>query len=649
MKLEKLFEPMKLGKLELPNRIVMPAITTRYDLEGAERLASFYAARARGGVGLIIIGALQVLFPGRRTTINRININDDRFISELRKITTAIHVNGGLAAAQLATYGYWSPDGTQSTPVDVGPSDVVIPTEGLNPNFARAEFPPHPRALTVEEIHRIEEAIGRAAGRAIEAGFDAVELQIVGGNLLVRFLNPFTNRRVDEYGGSVENRTRIIVNAIKSIKRSTGKDFPLICRITGIDMVPWGLSAEEWKGIASILEKAGANALSVFPGWHETREAIYQMCVPRGAFVGLSQMMKEAVKIPVSANVRINDPILAEKILKEGKADFIDMARALIADPDLPIKAKKSQVEDILMCTGCSSCWDTIAKGEPLICSINPLVGQEGKIHISPVSKKKRILVIGGGPGGMEAAKIAAQRGHRVTLWEKREQLGGQVRYATIPPFKDELWNLVGYFQVQLKKLSVEVELNKEARANAVRQFNPDVVIVATGARQVVPEIIGIHLESVITALDVLVGNRDVGEKVIIVGGGSLGCETAEFLFRRGRRVTIIEALDRILADCGERSRWIMIDRLNAARIRVETNCCVEEITSKGVRVKRTGGFHEFFEGDAVVIAMGMKPDDQIARELESFVPSLFKIGDCLEPHKLKEAIEGGFRVAMDI
>lgn len=648
-KLEKLFQPIKIGTLELPNRIIMPAITTNYDLEESDRYKNFCAELARGGVALLTIGALQTLYPGRRGRRNRVNVNSDSDIPKLREWVTTIHDNSGRAAAQLATYGYWAKKGIRSTPEDVGPSEVVLPASGIHPHYGHAEFVPKTKALTVEEILMIEEAIGDAAVRAGEAGFDATELQVGGGSLLVRFINPFTNRRQDEYGGSLKNRTRMLLETIANIKKKVGNDFPLICRIPGLDMVPWGLTLDDWKEISVIIEKAGVHALSIYPGWHETREPRHEMCVPRGAFVYLSEGIKQVVNIPVAANFRINDPLLAEQILVEAKADLIAMGRPLIADPDLPKKAKEGRLEDIRMCTACCRCYDDLVAGEPLSCAVNARAGREAERVLKPAEKSKKVLVIGGGPAGMEAARVAALRGHQVALFEKEDKLGGQLLYATLPPYKQEWNTLIEYLSTQLRKLGVDVRLNKECTTKTVEELEPNTVIVATGATPIIPNIARVEGNNVVTAIEVLTGSREVGQNVVIVGGGLIGCETAEFLTQKGKKVTIHEMLDRVGTDIGGWNRWFIVDRLNKTGIRIETNSKVEEITTKGVRITRSGCFHEFFEADTVVLAVGMEAVDKIAQELKGKVASLYQVGDSVQPGKVKEAIEGGFQAALQI
>jgi 2,4-dienoyl-CoA reductase (NADPH2) len=646
--LKTLFTPIKIGPLELPNRIIMPAITTLFDLEESSRWIDFYVERARGGAGLLIVGGLQTLFPGRESRLGKVHLYTDRDIPRLSELTEAIHRNGGIAAAQLATHNYWAKNEKMSGVEYIGPSEVDIPTEGLHPNYCQCELLPKVRSLTIDEILMIEEAIGDAAARAQKAGFDALELLVAAGNLLNRFINPCTNRRTDQYGGSLENRTRIVVRAIADIKKKVGRDFPLICRISGSDMLPWGLKLDSWKAIATILENAGSHALSIYPGWHETREPRHQMSVPRGHFVYLAQAIKEAVGIPVAANIRINDPLLAEQIIAEGRADLIAMGTPLIADPYLPRKAQEGRLEDIRTCGACCNCWDRLVSGEPINCSVNARVGREDLYPIPRAEKSKKVFVIGGGPGGMEAARVAAHRGHLVSLFEKKDKLGGQLLYATLPPYKDEWNNLIRYLGTQLNKLGVDIRLNQECTKEMIDKAKPDAVIVATGATPIIPDIPGANGRNVATALEVLDGSKEVGQNVIVVGGGAIGCETAEYLHRKGKRVTILEMTDSIGKDISEWNRWVVIDRLSAG-VRLETNVKCEEICEKGVMTTRAGTHAVFFETDSVVLAVGMKPADRMAGELKGRVPSLRMAGDCARLGRVRDAIATGFQAALEI
>jgi 2,4-dienoyl-CoA reductase (NADPH2) len=649
VKLERLFQPEKIGPLEIANRIIMTAVTTRYDFEESDRLSRFYAQRAKGGVGLIITGALQTIYPSRKTGAGRINLYDDSGIPKLKEWVKAIHDNGSKAAAQLATYNYWAKKGMEGTAESVGPSSVILPREGLHPNYSLAEYLPPDRELTVEEIGMIQEALASAAFRAREAGFDAVQFQCFAGNLFHRFTNPFLNRRTDRYGGNVENRMRFMTESIANIKKKAGDDFPIICRIAGMDPIPWGMGIEYWQEIAAILEKAGVHALEIYPRWHESREPSVQMCVPRNAFVHVAEGIKKAVTIPVIANVRINDPLDAEQILASGKADFIGMARPLIADPDLPNKAREGRIDEIRFCTACCRCYDDIFSDRFMSCAVNPQAGREREYAIQRAPKAKKVFILGGGPAGMEAARVAASRGHRVTLFEAKDKLGGQLLYAVIPPYKEEWKTTIGYLTTQLEKLKVQVKLKAAPTAEEIAEAKPDVVIIATGAIPHIPVWPGITGPNVVTAIDVLTGRKQTGQNVVIVGSGSTGCETAEFLAQKGKQVTILEMLPRIGADYGPTNRFAVIDRLVAAGIRLETGVKAEAITKTGVKIIRGGLYSEFFEADSVVLTVGMVPDDAFARTLEGKVSSVFKIGDATKPAGVKEAMESAFRIALQI
>jgi len=645
--LKALFTPLKIGPLELPNRIVLSAITTLFDLEDGSRWINFYQERARGGAGLLIVGGLQTIFPGRISRLGKVHLYEDRHLDRLKELTASVHKYGAKVAAQLATHNYWSPDGRADSAQYIGPSEVEIPSENLHPAYGGEKYLPKVRALTKDEIAAIVDSVGDAAARAKGAGFDAVELLAAAGNLFNRFLNPRTNQRTDEYGGSLENRMRIVTEAITDIQRKVGRDFPLICRISALDMLPWGLDLEDWQKIAVGLEKAGVHALSIYPGWHETREPRHQMCVPRGNFVYLAQAIKEVVHIPVAANGRINDVRLADRIIAQGKADFIAMGTPLIADPELPNKAQEGRLDDIRMCCGCCNCWDRLVRGNHIDCSVNPSLGLADEAAITECREPKSVFVIGGGPGGMEAARVAALRGHRVRLYEKSDRLGGQLLSAVLPPHKDEWANLTAYLVKQIQKLKIDLRLNTEFKAEIARRERPEAIIVATGAEPLVPAIPGIERENVMGALDVLAGRRTTGQKVAIIGGGSIGCETAELLLRSGKRVTIFEMMDEIGQDLNQWNRWVMLDRL--AGVEVKTGSTVEEICEQGLKAAGKDGRTRIYEADSIVYAVGMRSVDALVPQLKAGSAAVRVIGDCLRPGRIREAVAQGHQAALEI
>ncbi len=641
-KLENLFRPIKIGKEELRNRIVMLALTTGYnerDNTVGERIINFYAERAKGGVGLIIVPftAVDIASPAQPGLFH------DRFIPSAHRLTDAVHAHGAKIAAQLLTQYHWATS-------EGGPPEVVGPSPVFN-QMMRCT----PKALTIEEIHRLVEEHAKAAWRAREAGFDAVELPIVGGYLLNRFLSPHSNKRDDEYGGSLENRLRLPLEIIEAIKRTAGEDYAIVCRLNVEEFMEGGHSIEDSKKVATVLEASGVNAINVYVGWHECPVPTVQMSVPRGAFAYLADDIKRVVKIPVIAANRINDPILAETILSEGKADLIGMARALLADPEFPNKAREGRIDEIVPCIACSYCLAEILaaykdweKPVSTFCVVNPRAGKELEYAVRPALLSKRVVVVGGGPGGMETAIVAASRGHQVTVYEKGDRLGGQLLTASLPPHKDEIDALVGSLIVRTREAGVEVKLNTEVDLKTIEQGKPDVVVLATGATPIIPDIPGARGNNVVTAVEVLTGQKEVGDTVIVIGGGMVGCETAEFLAQRGKKVSIVEMLPRIGNDIVATNRPFTLARLRELGIRMDTNARVEEITDKGVRASREG-VSDLLEGDTVVLAVGFAANKELAPKLEGRVAALYSVGDCVEARMIREAIEEGFRVGMEI
>jgi 2,4-dienoyl-CoA reductase (NADPH2) len=640
--LKNLFEPIKVGEIELKNRIVMLAMATGYgeaDITVGDRFIDYFAARAEGGAGLILVPFTPIeigspLLPG---------LYHDRFLPGARRQVDAAHAYGAKAGVQLLAMYHWVT--REGAPAElIAPSPVINRIVGLTP-----------RALTIEEIHRLVREYGEAGRRAREAGFDAIELPMGIGYLLNRFLSPCTNKRSDEYGGSLENRMRFPLEVIESIKEKAGRDYTIMCRISAEEFMDGGHTIEDSRKVATILEAAGVNAIDVEAGWHECSMPLVQMSVPRGAFVYLAEEIKKVVNIPVVAAYRINDPILAEQILAEGKADLIGMGRALLADPELPKKAREGRFDEIRPCIACGRCLDELmplyrdwGKLAFVSCTVNPRVGREAEYTIVPAEKLKKVFVVGAGPGGMEAARVAALRGHHVTLYEKGDKLGGQLLLACLAPGKGEIDYLIRNLAAQVEKAGVEVRLNTEVTSETIKEGKPDAVVLATGATPIIPDIPGTQGDNVVTALDILSGRKDVGGEVIILGGGMVGCETAEFLAQRGKKVTIIEMLARIGSDIGTTHRWVMIANLKKAGIRMETKAKAVEITNKGVRVSRDG-VSEFFSGDTVVLAVGLRANKELAEELRGKAAALYLVGDCVEPRRIGEAIEEGFCIGREI
>jgi len=634
--LKNLFEPLKIGKMELKNRVVFLAVSTGYGEEGMvnDRYKDFVLERAKGGVGLIISGALSPIKSLLSPT--RLGIEDDRYIPRLHNLVQAIHTYGSKIAAQITpTYFFARDAGTPPEPVGPSEHTIIALKQGARP-------------LTIEEIHQVVKEHAEAAQRCQDAGFDAVEFLLGIGYLLNRFLSPVSNKRIDEYGGNLENRMRIVLEIIESTRRKVGRDYPILCRFSAEEFMTGGLTINDWKIMAPLLERAGVNIMNIQAGWHECPVPLTQASVPQGAFVYLAHEIKRVVKAPVIAACRINDPILADQILAEGKADMIGMARALIADPEFCNKAKEGRFDEIRPCIACNHCLDRILGELSLECAVNPKVGKEEEITLRPITKSRKVFVIGGGPAGMEAAMTAAGRGHEVTLYDRGDKLGGQLLIASLPPYKDEIKRLTQALATQVKKAGVKVELNAQVDIPLVSEDKPDAVIVATGAKPFAPDIPGVKGENVVTAIEALTRAKEVGNKVVVIGGGLVGCETAEFLAEKGKEVTIVEMLGQIAGDVPRASRWVLMRRLRKANIVMTTNLRVEEITAEGVKGTQEGN-PMFFSADTVVLATGFLPNKELAIQLQNKVPEIHLVGDCAEARTIKEAIEEGFSIGSKV
>ena len=633
-KLNNLFQPIKIGKLELKNRIVFLAAATEYSDNGyvSQREIDYMAARARGGAGLLVTG---MLIPSYMGGLPLNVLYDDKFIPRLRQMTDAVHAAGARIAPQIGIQYFWAR--SEGAPLEeVGPSAVATRRNSK------------PRALTIDEIKQIVSDFGQAVCRARDAGCDAVELHCGIGYLISRFLSPLTNKRDDRYGGSFENRLRFMLEIIAATRQLVGDGYPIICRISGDDFMPGGNGLEDAKQVATALEKAGIDCIDVGAGWHESRRPLVHMSVPRGAFVYLAEAIKETVDIPVIAGYRINEPRLADSVIAEGKADLVGMARALIADPDFPNKAREGRFDDIRPCIACGHCLDTVMLGAPMACAVNPAAGKESQLAMAPAKRPKKVFVIGGGPAGMEAATVAAERGHAVTLFERADRLGGNLRLAAAPSYKGEINNLTTYLETRLEKSGAKIKLKARAVEKTIASDNPDVVIVATGASPIIPDIPGADRENVATALDVLASVKQVDQRVVIVGGGQVGCETAEYLAEKGHEVTILEMLERVGNDVGITTRWVIMQRLHNAGIKIKAGTEVVEISDRGVKAKRSGTV-ELIPADTVVLAVGLQPNNELAAKLKGKAAEVHVIGDCAEVNKIASAIEGGLRVARNL
>ena len=636
-----LFSPITIGPLELKNRIVMAPMATHYaDETGAvtERLKNYYLERARGGAGLIIVESGYIDPLGRGGT-RRMGLHEDRLIPGLKGLVDAIHAEGTKISSLLHHAG---------RQIDVKNTRGQYPVSASSlPSGMEAVVP---RTLKVHEIEGLVEAFGRAARRSLAAGFDAILIHAAHGYLIHQFLSPLSNMRRDRYGGTFSRRLRFLQEIVLRCRESVGKDYPLMVRISASEFIPGGITLKDGQKIALRLEEWGVKAIHVSGGTHDTVEMeIPPMAIPRGCLVHLAEGIKKAVRIPVGTVGKIMEPKMAEEILQQGKADLIAMGRALLADPEFPRKTQEGRFEDIRPCIAClQGCRDHLYQGIPIACLVNPRAGMEAEYKIEPAKIRKKVLIIGGGPGGMEAARVAALRGHKVTLAERENYLGGQFHFASLPDSKGEISVYLGYLSGQLKKLGVKICLNQEVTPEMLKEMKADAVILAAGGIPLLPAIPGIDRGNVVTAWQALACPEKVGKKVVIVGGGSVGAETAEFLVDRKKDVTLVEMLPEIAGDAEKVNRKVLLRSLGekGAKVRVLTKAVA--ILEEGVEVEFDGR-KEILPTDTAVLATGVRPNDESEEALRALPVEFHKIGDCVEPRKAIDAIHEGFQVALQL
>jgi 2,4-dienoyl-CoA reductase (NADPH2) len=669
MEFTKLFEPIVInGKLEVKNRIVLPALgldyTRHYNFN--ERFQGFYRARAHGGVGLMTVGPIAIDKVGSAPSMPQ--LFDDTNVAPLRDFIEEVHrdtdVKVGTQLFHMGRYSYSFLWGEKPIAPSAIPSKLTKHT---------------PREMTHADIEGTQRDFVEAAARAREAGFDYIEIIACTGYLVSEFLSPLTNQRTDEYGGSLENRMRFGVEMIEKMRKAIGDDIALGIRIAGNDFMEGGNTNTENAEFAAAAERAGIDAVNVTGGWHETSIPQLTTDVPPGVYTYLARGVKDRVNVPVFASNRLGDPYLAERTLRSGAADMICWGRPIIADPELPNKVKEGRLDEIITCIACNQgCFDAIFSQQPVHCVLNPTAGRENEFELRRAERRKRVLVAGGGPAGMEFAITAAQRGHEVTLYEKEEQLGGQIRLACMAPGKEEFHNLVTSLEKRMSKQGVEVKLGTLATAETVASHRPDVLVVASGAREIEIGVPGVDKPHVVSAWDVL-GERvvDVGENVVVVGGSATGCESAHFIAHMGsvdaeaftflmyhaaediefakellynsrRNITIIDMLPRLAENVGKTSRWSLMKRIRLMGVELRPNTKLLEITDDSVIVETEDG-EQSIPADTVVMAVGAIPVDDLAREVEGNGVEVITIGDAKEPRKIAEAILEGFEGALNL
>jgi 2,4-dienoyl-CoA reductase-like NADH-dependent reductase (Old Yellow Enzyme family)/thioredoxin reductase len=639
MKDDPLLRPLSLGRLRLPNRVVMTAVKLGYgtgDGDVTERHVAFYARRARGGPALIVTEPLYVRGDGKELP-TQLGIDSDRRIEGLRRLVDAVHQAEGRLAAHLNHAGRAANPGIVPAGERVSASDVPCPANQVVP-----------RPLTRPEIAGLVSTFAAAARRARQAGFDALELPFSHGYLLHQFLSPHTNRRGDEYGGSLANRLRFGREVLAAVRDELGPDVPIVVRINAADYVDGGLTTEDAVAIAAELDAMGVEALSVTSGTmcESVPFCLYPAGTPEANLLPAAARIRTAVKVPVVVAGRIRTPAVARSALARGQADLIGLARPFLADPDWVLKVAAGDEDAILLCAAChQGCLAELRKGYGTGCVFNPLTGREGEPTPAPAARPRRILVVGGGPAGLEAARTAAERGHRVVLYEREERLGGQLRLAARPPHKEGFGDVIRHLELMARRAGVELRTGTSATAEMVRDARPDAVVLATGGVPLAIDFPGLDRARWMLAADLLDGTAAVETgTAFVIGGGLVGLETADFLAGQGKRVTVVEMLEGVGADMDPLARALLTRRLVQHGAEIHTGTKVLRLTEEVV-VARHGGQEVTLPYETVVMAVGVRSNREVPDALAGSGLEMHVIGDALEPRKALEAVREGFEV----
>jgi len=687
----RLMEPGYIGSVRTKNHLLKTGSTLGFypweDGNIQKQVIDSYEALAKGGAGIVTVGAAPLGVPPGRGYL----MNDDKYLPGMISLAEAIRKHDCPAFAQMFHLGPMLPP--HLTGLEVRP----VAASSLD----KSELPlPHlavPKELSIAEIEEIVKQFGDQAERIKRAGFQGIELNAGCNHLLNSFLSRAWNKRQDAYGvSSLESRAKIVVDIIKEIKRRNGKEFITISLINGAEPgLEKGITPEESQGIAKILQAAGADAIHVRaefynkpkdPSKRDSTQFPDMAFYPEtpfplegvvddsrhgaGGWVPLAVAVKKVVSIPVITIGRL-DPKLGEEILRRGKADFISFNRCLMADPELPNKLAEGRLEDIRPCTGCTTCFDNNERGNPPLCQVNAALGKEREYEIKPAEKKKKVMVVGSGPAGMETARVAAMRGHRVILYEKEHHLGGSLPLAAmVKGFeREDLLGLVRYLKTQIIKLGIDIRLGKEVSKSVIEGIKPDVLIIAAGGVHKVPDIPGIDRREVVTSRALhqrlkgflrFVSPRvlrwltnfwmPIGKKVVIMGGNIQGCQTAEFLVERGRKVTIVDTAEEIgdgLLEAFVKPH--LLNWLDEKGVTMMPGVTYGEITDQGLTITTKEGKRQTIEADTIVTALPLLPNTEFLKELNGIVPEVYAIGDCKDPHLIVDAIADGSRIARAI
>ena len=629
-----LLRPGSIGRLTLANRVVMAPMATNFASatgETTRQQIAYYAARARGGTGLLIVENATIEHRRGGNGAVQLRLDDDRYVPGLHALVDAMHAGGAAVAIQVNHAGAVA----RTSAAPLAPSDVPWTATGRTP-----------QPLTPEEIEALFARFAAAAVRAKRAGFDAVEIHGGHGYLIAQFLSPLVNRRTDDYGGSAERRWRFALEVVRVVREAVGAGFPLLFRVSGDEYLEGGRTIAETVDLARALVDAGVDALHVTAATAANPERqLEPMAYPEGWRIDLAAAVKSAVDVPVIGVGVLRTPETAERVLAEGKADFVAVGRGLIADPQWVEKAARGEPETIRRCISCNRCVrHRVFDDLPIRCSVNPRVGREAET-IPPAVGGRRAVVVGAGPAGLTAAATAASRGHGVTLFESADVLGGCLRLAAVPPHKEKIGWLIDDLSLALPE-AVDVRLGTRAEAADLVAIAPDLAILAGGSSPTRLDVPGATLPHVHTADDVLTGRAPIAGRVVVVGGGMVGCETALHCAKGGASVAIVEVLDAVACDCEPITRRDLTERLAARGVEIRVGAVVREIAAAFVRID-VAGREERLAAETVVCAVGRRPNRRLAGELSDAQVPVAAVGDAREARGICEAVYEGWRAAL--
>ena len=641
--LQNLFSSIMIKTMELPNRAVMPPMGTNLgnaDGTVSEANLAYLKRRARGGPGLIIT-EISAVHPSGVAINSELGAYDDRFIPGLKKLADIAHAAGCKVALQLHHAGreslYLLKEGKA-----IAPSPIRSLVFGLTP-----------REITRDEIQEIIAAFGAAAFRARQAGFDAVEVHGAHGYLLTQFLSSLCNQREDEYGGNRSNRSRFMVEVLQEVRRRVGSDFPISLRISTEECIKGGYSVEDMQAILPNLVKAGADLIHASLGTHGSPGGITSAPAEYepGFNVWRAKKVKEVVDVPVIAVGRFSDLTLADEVIGRGEADLIAFGRQFLADPDFLVKTREGRPQEIRKCIACNQgCIERLILGEGKIrCAINPETGQETICPQGPAAVPRKVWVVGAGPAGLTAAYEAARLGHQVTLFEKEKNLGGQLLFACVPPFKSIYGEWIFWLASQVKKIGATILTGTQVTDRMIEEGNPDVVILAMGGEKIIPAVEGIDLLLVGDAWQILSGEVAPKSHAVVVGGGLIGMETADFLSQKGTQVTLVEALKRSPVLKITSHGYMLHTRLRDKNCKLLFNTVVKRIAEGSVTILSGGEEQTLSPVDQVIIAVGLKPRDDWQQILPARGIRHWVIGDACQPRRIIEATEEGAKAAWSL